>query len=295
MSSNLSISAKLSGAHSEVSGKVQRIALVIQYLGTRFHGWQRQPNHRTVQEDIEQAITSVVGYPVTLHGAGRTDAGVHAAAQVAHFDAPALIPAYRWVDILNHRLPDDVVIRASAVVNSTWHARFSALWRRYRYTIYTDARPNLFVRPLVWHYYRAPLDESLIQQALDPLIGRHHLAAFHRAGSSRPHSWVEVQAAECYRRDSFIHIELQASGFLYGMVRLLVGILVEVGKGERSPDEFTEIWMEQRRDLVKYAAPPQGLCLLRVGYPDFPFSTDTWYDTQPQFLLPQVAAEPACC
>jgi tRNA pseudouridine38-40 synthase len=264
----------------------QRVALVIQYLGTHFHGWQRQPHQRSVQEEIETALQSVLKYPVTLHAAGRTDSGVHAAAQVAHFDAVTLIPPHRWADILNGRVSSDIVIRASAGVESNWHARFSALWRRYRYTIYTEARPNLFVRPFAWHYYHAPLDESLIQAALDPLLGRHHLAAFHRAGSSRPHSWVEIQAAECTRQGSVVEIEIQASGFLYGMMRLLVGMLVEVGQGLRSPTQFTEIWTEQRRDLVRYAAPPQGLCLLRVGYPDFPFSPDLWFDSQPRFVFP---------
>ena len=266
----------------------QRVALVIQYLGTDFHGWQRQLKQRTVQEEIEGAIASMTGYPVVLHGAGRTDAGVHAAAQIAHFDAPVHIPAHRWAAILNGRLPQDVMIRASAAVGETWHARFSALWRRYRYTIYTESCPNLFVRSVAWHYYLSPLNESLMQKALEPLVGRHHLAAFHRAGSKRPHSWVDVQAAECVRRGALIEIELQASGFLYGMVRLLVGMLVEVGSGIRSPQEFTEIWQQQRRDLVKYAAPPQGLCLLRVGYPDFPVSPDLWFDTQPRLLLPSL-------
>lgn len=280
--------------NSSSTEKLQRVALVIQYLGTRFHGWQRQLTQRTVQEEIEQAIESVVGRHITLHGAGRTDAGVHAAAQVAHFDAPVRIPAHRWADILNSRLPEDILIRASASVSSTWHARFSALWRRYRYTIYTEARPNLFVRPFAWHYYHAALDESLIQEALNPLVGRHHLAAFHRAGSSRPHSWVEVHVAECQRRGALVQIELQASGFLYGMVRLLVGMLVEVGRGDRSPAEFTEVWIQERRDLVKYAAPPQGLCLLRVGYPEFPFPPEIWYDAQPQFVFSHLP-EPAYC
>jgi tRNA pseudouridine38-40 synthase len=266
----------------------QRVVLVIQYLGTHFHGWQRQLKQRTVQEEIEEAIASMTGYPVVLHGAGRTDAGVHAAAQIAHFDAPVHIPAHRWAAILNGRLPQDVMIRASAAVGETWHARFSALWRRYRYTIYTESCPNLFVRSVAWHYYLSPLNESLMQKALEPLVGRQHLAAFHRAGSKRPHSWVDVQAAECVRRGALIEIELQASGFLYGMVRLLVGMLVEVGSGMRSPQEFTEIWQQQRRDLVKYAAPPQGLCLLRVGYPDFPVATDLWFDTQPRLLLPSL-------
>jgi tRNA pseudouridine38-40 synthase len=269
---------------------LQRVALVIQYLGTHFHGWQRQPQHRSVQEEIEKAIVAMVGYPVTLYGAGRTDAGVHAAAQVAHFNAPAHIPGHRWTDILNSRLPRDILIRASATVEPTWHARFSASWRRYRYTIYTDQRPNLFVRSLAWHYYLAPLDADKMQAALQPLLGRQHLAAFHRAGSSRPHSWVDIQAAECLRRGPFIEIEIQASGFLYGMMRLLVGLLVEVGHGARSLAEFTELWQQQQRDRVKYAAPPQGLCLLRVGYPDFPFPLDIWFDTQPKLFFASTTA-----
>lgn len=263
-----------------------RVALVIQYLGTHFHGWQRQAQHRTVQEEIETALKRILGHPVTLHGAGRTDAGVHAAAQVAHFDATGSIPAQRWAAVLNSHLPKDILIRASASVNENWHARFSAKWRRYRYTLYTDRRPNLFVEAFSWHYYYAALDESVIQAAINPLVGRHHLAAFHRAGSKRSHSWVEVQAAECYRQGPFLHIELQADGFLYGMVRLLVGLLVQVGRGQRSLDSFTELWKQQRREEVKYAAPAHGLCLLRIGYPEFPFAPEVWYDTMPKFILP---------
>ena len=265
----------------------QRVALVIQYLGTNYHGWQRQPQQRTVQEEIEAAIAQVLNRPVTLYGAGRTDAGVHAAAQVAHFDQASPIPAHRWAAVLNSRLPEDILIRASAPVPPNWHAQFSAIWRRYRYTIYTGKQPNLFVKSVSWHYYRAPLQESPIQAALKPLMGKHHLAAFHRAGSSRSHSWVDIQAAECYRRGSFLYLEIQANGFLYGMVRLLLGMLVEVGTGKRSPDEFTELWLNQRREEVKCAAPARGLCLLRVGYPEFPFPDQVWFDTQPTFLFPQ--------
>lgn len=179
------------------------------------------------------------------------------------------------------------MIKASAAVGDRWHARFSAAYRRYRYTIYTEDRPNLFVTPFSWHYYYAPLDESLMQAALKPLMGKHHLAAFHRAGSKRSHSWVEVQAVECHRSGPFIHIEIQADGFLYGMVRLLVGMLVQVGSGQRTLANFTELWKEQRREEVKHAAPSQGLCLLRVGYPDFPFTPDVWYDTMPKLVFSQ--------
>jgi len=263
------------------SGK-QRVALVIQYLGTHFHGWQRQPNFSSIQEEIETAIAKVVGKPIALHGAGRTDAGVHAAAQVAHFDDPVgQIPAQRWSKVLNGQLPKDILIRGSAAVDSHWHARFSALWRRYRYSIYTDKRPNLFADALSWHYYRFPLQENTILKAMELLLGKHDLTAFHRAGSARSHSWVEVQGVECYRRGPMLYLEIQANGFLYGMVRLLVGLLVEVGSGQRSLSNFNDIWVNQRRDLVKYAAPAKGLCLLRVGYENFPFPDALWFDSQP--------------
>lgn len=265
--------------------RVQRVALVIQYLGTHFHGWQRQLQHRSVQGEIEGAIAAITGEPVTLYGAGRTDTGVHAAAQIAHFQVTSPIPAHRWAKVLNGRLPSDINIRAAAAVPPTWHARFSALWRRYRYSFYTDACPNLFVQPYCWHYYHAPLDLDKMNAVLRPLLGRHHLAAFHRAGSSRSHSWVDIQDVECYQRGPFLHVEIQANGFLYGMVRLLIGLLLEVGNGTRSPENFTDIWVNQRRELVKYAAPAQGLCLLRVGYPDSPFPRATWYDTQPLFMF----------
>lgn len=264
-----------------------RVALVIQYLGTNFHGWQKQPDQISVQGCIENALESVVGYPVRIHGAGRTDSGVHAAAQVAHFEYIGPIPPHKWAKIINARLPEGILIRASARVAANWHARFSAVWRRYRYTIYTDQRPNVFVNQTCWHYYQFVLQESLIQEALNPLLGKHDLLAFKRTGSDRTDSIVEIQAAECYRQGSFLYLEIQANGFLYGMVRLLVGMLIEVGIGKRSPESFTEIWQNRRREEVKYSAPAKGLCLLRVGYPEFPFAKHLWFDTLPNLYLSQ--------
>jgi tRNA pseudouridine38-40 synthase len=284
------IQRSLSSQPPEFGQTTQRVALVVQYVGTHLHGWQWQPNARTVQGELESAIAAVLGYSVRLHGAGRTDTGVHAAAQVAHFDAPSFIPAHRWADILNARLPQDVLVRASAQVPDHWHAQFSAQWRRYRYTLYTDPCPNLFLRPLVWHYYHRHLDQSKIQAALNTLVGHHDMTAFHRARSGRRHSWVELQAAECRRRDAFLTVELQAKGFLYGMVRLIMGLVVQVGAGEMSPEEFQALWQQRQRHRVKYSAPAQGLCLLRVGYNPMPFSDEVWFDTQPHFYLgPAVA------
>lgn len=289
MSRSSLVSEQLSANSATRREQFQRVAIVVQYVGTHFHGWQRQPRERTVQGEIEAAIQRVLGSPVTLCGAGRTDTGVHAAAQVAHFQAPALIPAHRWASILNSRLPEDVLVRASAAVPGNWHAQFSARWRRYRYTLYTDPVPNLFVRPFSWHYYYEPLSVSQMQAALDLLVGYHDLTAFQRAGSKRPHAWVDLQCAECQHRESFVTVELQANGFLYGMVRLLMGILVQVGRGLLSVEEFTHLWKSQQRERVKYAAPAGGLCLLRVGYEHFPFPPNVWYDAQPHFGLPRLS------
>lgn len=269
----------------EFGQSTQRVALVVQYVGTHLHGWQWQPNARTVQGEIEAAIASVLGHAVRLSGAGRTDTGVHAAAQVAHFDAPAFIPAHRWADVLNARLPSDIVVRSSAAVPGDWHAQFSAQWRRYRYTLYTDPYPNLFLRPFVWHYYHHALDQCRIQTALDDMVGYHDMTAFHRARSGKSHSWVDLQAAECHRQGAFLTVELQAKGFLYGMVRLIMGLVVQVGNGELSPEGFRSLWQQRQRERVRYSAPAQGLCLLRVGYDPSPFPTEAWFDTQPFFHL----------
>jgi len=253
------------------SSSSRRVALAIQYLGTHYYGWQRQPNHRSVQQTIEEVISEICGKPTVLHSAGRTDTGVHASAQVAHFDTSSMIPPHKWEKVINSYLPDDILICRSTEVASDWHARFSATWRRYRYTIYTATSPNLFVSRFSWHYYHDRLNESLIHQALQPMLGNQDMAAFQRAGSSRPHSRLELQEALCWRDGDFVHIEVQASGFLYGMIRLLVGQLVDVGRSSLAIADFTDIWKQQRRTEVKYAAPPQGLCLLSIGYADNPF------------------------
>jgi tRNA pseudouridine38-40 synthase len=250
---------------------VTRIALLIQYLGTRFYGWQRQPHHPSVQQIVEDTLTEICRHQVVIHGAGRTDTGVHAAAQVAHFDTSSIIPAGRWAKVLNAHLPPDISIQASAEVANEWHARFSAIARRYRYSIYTHALPNLFVRDFSWHFYHDRLNVSLMQAALEPLIGRQNLAALQKAGSSRPHAWLEVREVKCWQEDDFIYVEVEASGFLYGMMRLLVGTLVEVGRKRQSVNEFTQVWQQQRRSEIRYAAPPQGLCLLAIKYEEDPF------------------------
>jgi tRNA pseudouridine38-40 synthase len=266
--------------------QLRRIALCLQYDGRAFHGWQRQHNAGSVQETLEGAIRRLdpAGSGQTM-AAGRTDTGVHAAAQVVHFDCAGPIPAQRWPKALNGALPASVRVRAAAEVPDHWHACFSATYRRYRYTIYNGRRPNLFLAPWSWHRYRLRLDETLMDRALQDMLGEHDFAAFQRAGSCRSHSRTCLQEVRVERQGDLIAVDLQASGFLYGMVRLVIGQLVAVGEGRLNLGTFAQRWRQRQRADVKEAAPAQGLCLLRVGYPQPVFPEPAWYDCQPRFQL----------
>ena len=189
-------------------------------------------------------------------------------------------------------------MRASAAVAPDWHACFSAQYRRYRYCIYNARRPNLFLAPISWHRYQWRLQDQLMEQLLQELLGHHDFSAFQRAGSQRAHARTTVQEVSLERDGDILTLEIQASGFLYGMVRLLVGQLVAAGEGRISPEQFRQRWRQQRRDEVKEAAPPQGLCLLRVGYPEPVFPRGAWYDCQPRYRLetsdppPEITSNP---
>ncbi len=260
----------------------------MQYEGAPYCGWQRQSHPKgkpSVQLVLEQALHSL---DPTINGcaaAGRTDAGVHAAGQVIHFDSSGPIPAHRWPKALNGRLPASIRISAAGAVPGTWHACFSALHRRYRYTIYNGRTPNLFLAPWSWHRYQVLLNEEAMASALNGLLGEHDFRAFQRSGSRRAHARTTVQEVELHRQGDLLTLEIQASGFLYGMVRLLVGQLVCVGEGSLAPEMFKRRWQEGRRDEVRDAAPPQGLCLLRVGYPTRIFSGTAWYSGQPRYQM----------
>ena len=283
----------------------QRIALCLQYDGGPFCGWQRQPQHPSIQQTLDEAIEALDPLPAGVTAklsrtiaAGRTDTGVHAAAQVVHFDCHGPIPALRWAPALNGRLPGSIRVRASAAVAPDWHACFSAQYRRYRYCIYNARRPNLFLAPISWHRYQWRLQDQLMEELLQELLGHHDFSAFQRAGSQRAHARTTVQEVSLHREGDILTLEIQASGFLYGMVRLLVGQLVAAGEGRISPDQFRQRWRQQRRDEVKEAAPPQGLCLLRVGYPEPIFPRGAWYDCQPRYRLetsdppPEITSNP---
>ncbi|QBE68055.1 tRNA pseudouridine(38-40) synthase [Synechococcus sp. WH 8101] len=258
----------------------------MQYEGSSFCGWQRQHQGSSVQGELEKAIAALDPHrPVQAVAAGRTDAGVHAAGQVVHFDCCGPIPAQRWAPALNGRLPGTIRVREAVERPLHWHACHSASYRRYRYTIYNGRRPNLFLAPWSWHRYHCRLDEDAMRRSLNGLIGSHDFSAFMRAGSRRAHARTTVQDVSLERQGDVVILEIQASGFLYGMVRLLTGQLVAVGEHRLHPQVFEQRWRQRRRQEVKEAAPPQGLCLLRAGYPDPLFTQGGWYDCQPRFFL----------
>lgn len=239
-----------------------------------------------MQQTLEEALAVLdPARPMTTFAAGRTDAGVHAAGQVVHFDAAGPIPPSRWPKALNGRLPATIRVRAAAAVPKHWHACFSASYRRYRYTLYNGVTPNLFLAPWSWHRYRVRLDEARMNAVLQELRGEHDFSAFQRAGSRRADAITTLQDLRLERQGDLLVVELQASGFLYGMVRLLMGQLVAVGEGRLAAETFRRRWQQRARWEVKEAAPPQGLCLLRVGYPEEVFTRSAWYDTQPRFQL----------
>ena len=272
---------------------MRRIALCLQYDGAAFNGWQRQHNAPSVQQTLEQALRDLdPAGPAVCVAAGRTDTGVHAAGQVVHFDAAGPIPAQRWPKALNGRLPPSIRVRGATEVPQDWHACFSARYRRYRYTVYNGRLPNLFLAPWSWHRYEAHLDESRMRSVLEAMLGEHDFSAFMRAGSRRAHGRTTLQEVQIERQGDLISVELQASGFLYGMVRLLMGQLVAVGEGSLAPEALLQRWREQQRELIRHAAPPQGLCLLRVGYDQNWFSKAQWYDCQPRYCL-SIADPPA--
>ena len=264
----------------------RRIALSLQYEGSHFCGWQRQRNGRSVQAVLEAAIAELDPLrPIQTFAAGRTDAGVHAAGQVVHFDCQGPIPARKWAPALNGRLPNTIRVRESVAVPLDWHACYCATYRRYRYTIHNGRRPNLFLTPWAWHRYQMRLDAIRMDAALQGMLGLHDFSAFMRAGSRRANALTTVQEVLVDRQGDMIRVEIQASGFLYGMVRLLMAQLIAVGEHRLSVSGFEQRWRERRRHEVREAAPAHGLCLLRAGYEQEMFTKAGWYDCQPWFFL----------
>ncbi len=289
------MATKLEGLLSSRNHHLQRVALSIQYQGTAFCGWQKQKVGKSIQGVLEESISSLeLDREIKLIAAGRTDAGVHAAGQVAHFDSIGQVPIQRWPSALNGRLPPTIRVRDSIEQPLDWHACYSAIYRRYRYTIYNGCTPNLFLSPWTWHRYKNKLDEILMLEAARDLLGCHDFSAFQRSGSKRKDSFTTIQDIQLFRNGDLLVFEIQASGFLYGMVRLLVGQLVLIGEHRLSIQDFARRWKEKLRSEVKEAAPSRGLCFVRAGYSKSIFREKIVFDSFPQFLLRTDDPPPAC-
>lgn len=242
-----------------------RYALGIEYDGARFCGWQIQNHSPSVQHSVEKALEAVADHPVSVICAGRTDTGVHARGQVAHFDSPSKRSERQWVLGVNSNLPDTVRVLWIRQVDESFHARFGAYSRSYRYTIM-----NRWVRPAIGvDYYgwcRETLDEKRMHRAAQVLQGRHDFSAFRSAGCSAQHAIREVTDIAVSRDAEVVTFDISANAFLYHMVRNIVGSLIPVGTGERSIEWFAEVFQGRDRTLAGVTAEPQGLCFMNVRY-----------------------------
>ena len=244
----------------------KRYRATIAYDGTDFSGWQIQPGQRTVQLELEQALTSLTGQTTRVNCSGRTDAGVHARGQVVHFDLATRIPLARFKLALNSKLPPDVRVLTLQTVRTNFDARFSATGKEYRYFIWNDAQLLPDVRRFRYHV-RIPLDVRAMRRAARLLEGRHDFAAFcANPGYEREGTVRRLYALRVTRRGPEVTIVAKGEGFLYKMVRSLAGFLVRVGLGELDPADATRILKSRERTARVPTAPGGGLFLWRVSY-----------------------------
>lgn len=241
--------------------------LTIAYRGTEFSGWQCQPGKRTVQECLETALEKIWGHKISLQGSGRTDTGVHAHGQVASFNARRLHNETVVLRALNANLPFDVRVVKCRLVTPAFHARFNCIGKTYRYLIWNHPVQDPFTLDTHWHV-PLPLDLSAMRRAARLLVGKHDFASFtSNPGYERESTVRTMRRASIARDGAVLSFHFTADGFLYRMVRNLVGALVKVGKGKISPDDFGKILRARRRSDAPETAPACGLYLMRVNYP----------------------------
>ncbi|WP_287368745.1 tRNA pseudouridine(38-40) synthase TruA [Thauera sp.] len=245
---------------------MRRIAIGVEYAGDAFCGWQSQAHGQTVQDVLERALSEIAAERVRLHCAGRTDTGVHASAQVAHFDTSARRPLSAWVRGVNALLPSAVVVRWAVEVDEAFHARFLATERQYRYILHNaPTRPAMLAGRVGW--FHQVLDEQRMAEAVACLVGTHDFSSFRAAGCQAKTPIRVMHEARVARQGEYLLFDFRANGFLHHMIRNLVGALVYVGKGRYPVEWMNELL--QARDRVR-AAPtfsPDGLYLCGVSYP----------------------------
>jgi tRNA pseudouridine38-40 synthase len=253
-----------------------RIAVGIEYDGGAYSGWQVQSAAPSIQSEVEHALTQVADAPVAVICAGRTDAGVHARAQLAHFDTAAVRRERAWVLGANTHLPQDVALRWARAVPDHFHARYSALSRTYRYVIVNRLARSALAFQRAWCVHK-PLDEAAMRAAAAELIGEHDFSAFRSAECQARSPIRRLYSLEVRRQGDWLTIDVRANAFLHHMVRNIVGLLVAVGAGRTSSRRAREQLQSRQRSTGEATAPAQGLYLWQVEYP-------------PQFGLPDDSA-----
>ena len=244
---------------------MRNIKLTIEYDGKDFNGWQKQPNKLNIQGTIEQAIKCITGEDVELNASGRTDAGVHALGQVANFKTNSKIPIEKFAIAINSRLKKSIVIKKAEEVDERFHSRLNCKKKTYRYIINNSEEGSAIYRNLETHIPQK-LDVSKMEQAIKYFEGEHDFRAFKASGTSSKSSVRTIYEAKLYKIDEKIFIELTGNGFLYNMVRIIVGTLVDVGMGKISPEDIPQIIDEGKRENAGKTLPPNGLYLLNVMY-----------------------------
>lgn len=243
---------------------MQRIKLVLEYNGSKFCGWQRQKNARSVQQELEKALSKLFGKQITVVGSSRTDAKVHAMAQVAHFDCSQEIPVSKIAVAVNSLLPDDVKVLCAKKVGNDFHARFDVKKKTYRYYLY-KGKKNAILNDLV-ATCDFPLDESAMQQCLKLFVGKHNFKAFCASGAQVKSYEREIYDARLTKKGKYLIFEFTGNGFMQHMVRILVGTCVDVGRGAISLQQVQAALESGKRALAGKTMPPQGLYLKKIYF-----------------------------
>jgi tRNA pseudouridine38-40 synthase len=252
---------------------MRNVRVKLSYDGSCFHGWQRQAGFMTVQEALEDACLELTSERVTVHGSGRTDAGVHAFGQVANFHIATRLDDDRLRHALNAHLPRGVVVRRLETCPGDFHARFSAKGKRYLYVTHTARFRSPFGRSYS-NWVSSALDLKAMRDAAARLRGEHDFVAFSSTGSERSTTVRTIGSMHVYARRERVAFAVQGNGFLYNMVRIIAGTLLEVGRGHRDPDCISQALSTGDRSLLGVTAPAEGLYLVSVLYPERVFAGD---------------------
>ena len=244
---------------------MRNVRMLIAYDGARFFGWQRQDGFESVQEALEDALLALFSKHVVVHGAGRTDTGVHALGQVASFHVDTPMDDHRLQRAINAHLPPEVVVRRLETCRADFHARFDATGKRYLYLIWNERERSPFARQHA-HYVREPLDTAAMAAAARHLVGTHDFTSLASSGSPRRTNVRTIRAARLVVRRNRLAIVVQGDGFLYNMVRTIAGSLIDVGRARMTPERFREVLAARNRSLAGPTAPAAGLYLLAVRY-----------------------------